>query len=248
MCTVYCLHAKKRPWFLVDMSHFLDRKPKIIFPTFLLFDSVMERLFINLKSKLGSIDRRRSLLRCIINHCQRKPCVGNAIATKLPLQISSHRVFQLFGPARLSWLPRFVPASECTASTKVAAVQENMIMNHIHLNSINSFHLQKNHQFPIWTFFWFFPPFSKKKQQNNFTLQSPPSLTVTESAEGIGFGWIQVYHLGFLGSTLLSMLRRNGFRMTGGTEKRLEKKNGCPSPKKGLLNIPPIFLQCFFFR
>ena len=187
MCTVYCLHAKKRPWFLVDMSHFLDRKPKIIFPTFLLFDSVMERLFINLKSKLGSIDRRRSLLRCIINHCQRKPCVGNAIATKLPLQISSHRVFQLFGPARLSWLPRFVPASECTASTKVAAVQENMIMNHIHLNSINSFHLQKKHQFPIWTFFWFFPPFSKKKQQNNLTFRahhhspSPSQLRVLDS-------------------------------------------------------------------
>lgn len=165
MCTVYCLHAKKRPWFLVDMSHFLDRKPKIIFPTFLLFDSVMERLFINLKSKLGSIDRRRSLLRCIINHCQRKPCVGNAIATKLPLQISSHRVFQLFGPARLSWLPRFVPASECTASTKVAAVQENMIMNHIHLNSINSFHLQKKHQFPIWTFFLIFHHFPKKNNK-----------------------------------------------------------------------------------
>lgn len=108
MCTVYCLHATKRPWFLVDMSHFLDRKPRIIFPIFLLLDSVMERLFIHLKSKLGSIDRRRSLLRCIINHCQRKPCVGNAMVTKLPLQISSHGVFQLFGPARLSWPPFFL--------------------------------------------------------------------------------------------------------------------------------------------
>ena len=51
-----------------------------------------------------------------------------------------------------------------------------MIMNHIHLNS---FHLQKNHQFPIWTFFWFSAIF-QKKQQNNLTFRAhhhSPSIT-----------------------------------------------------------------------
>ena len=168
MCTVYCLHATKGPWFLVDMSHFLDRKPRIIFPTFLLLDSVMERLFINLKSKLGSIDRRRSLLRCIINHCQRKPCVGNAIATKLPLQISSHRLFQLFGPARLSWPPFFSSFWMYSIYKSRSTSREYDHESYIHLNS---FHLQKNNQFPIWTFFLILHHFPKKTT-NNLTFRA----------------------------------------------------------------------------
>ena len=231
MCTVYCLHATKGPWFLVDMSHFLDRKPRIIFPTFLLLDSVMERLFINLKSKLGSIDRRRSLLRCIINHCQRKPCVGNAIATKLPLQISSHRLFQLFGPARLSW-PPFSPASECTASTKVEALQENMIMNHIYI--LIAFIFKKIISFQFEHFFDFTPFSKKNNEQLNF--QSPPSLTIHPSPS-----ITKLRVLDSDGSKFITLdfwdppsYRCFGetFRMTGGTEKRFGEKNGCPSTKK----------------
>ena len=56
----------KTPWFLVDMSCFLDRKPRNIFSTFLYL--VMDRAPTNIESKLRSIDTRRSLIRCIINN------------------------------------------------------------------------------------------------------------------------------------------------------------------------------------
>ena len=225
---LYCLHTLKNTMVFGWYESLSWQETKKHFFNLLVLDLVMDRAPTNIESKLRSIDTRQYLL-IIVNGNR---CMGAVpLLQRLPLQ--------WLYDARLRWPTSvFMVCSNCVVQLGFPGSRffSSFSMSSIYHSSSSSrkydheswiiytslAFIFKNHQFPFEnplgfpTIFVPNAPFFGSHQLPTSPAWQPENI----ASEGIGFGWIKVYHLGFLGSSLLSMLGYCGILAIFGVHKR----------------------------